>query len=111
METKAVARSVRMSPKRARLVINLVRGKKVSEAEAILINQTQKAAPIILKVLKSAEANAVNNLGLESENLYIKEAYIGEGSTLKRVRMGSRGNVDRHDHKSCHITIVVTDKN
>jgi len=110
MEARALARGIRVSPKRARLVIDLVRNKKVSDAEAILKNQTQKSALPVYKVLKSAIANAENNLELDPNNLYLKEAYVDNGPTLKRIKMGSRGRVDRHDHKTCHITIVVAEK-
>jgi len=107
MEAKAVARKIRISADKARLVIDLIRGKEIEEARAILNNQTQKASNIILKVLNSAVSNAENNLELDPNNLYIKECYVDEGKTLKRIRPGSRGHVDRHDHRYCHITVIV----
>lgn len=110
MEAKAIAKSVRMSPRRARLVIDLVRGKSVQEAEAILKNQTQKAAKVIYDVLKSATANAENNLQLDPTTLYISHAVVDQGSTMKRMRFESRGHVGRKDHKTSHVTIVVAEK-
>lgn len=110
MEAKAIAKTVRMSPRRAKLVIDLVRGKNVKEAEAILKNQTQKAAEVTYKVLKSAVANAVNNLELDESKLYVKEAYVGQGTTMKRYKPGSRGHIDKHYHKTCHVTVIVAEK-
>ena len=109
MEAKAIAKTVRISPQKARLVIDLIRGKKVGDAAAILKNTTKKAAKIIEKVLFSAIANAENNLGLKKENLFVKEALVDEGATLKRIYFGSRSHIDRNDHKTSHVTIVVAE--
>ena len=111
MEAKAIAKDVRIAPRKARLVIDLVRNKSVIEADTILANINKEAARLIRKVLTSAVANAENNLGLNKNNLYVKEAYINEGQTLKRMKFGSRGHVDTIKKRSSHITLVVSEKN
>ena len=111
MEAKAIAKTVRIAPRKARLVIDLIRNKSVIEADYILNNLNKEAARIIHKVLKSAVANAENNLGLDKNNLYVKEAYVNEGQTMKRARMGSRGHVDPIKKRTSHITVVVSEKN
>ena len=111
MEAKAIAKGVRTVPRKARLVIDLIRGKSVKDADVILKNLNKESARIIRKVLISATANAENNQGLNKENLYVKEAFINEGRTLKRMRFGSRGHVDPIKKRTSHITIVVSDKN
>ena len=109
-EAKAVAKTIRIAPRRARLIIDLIRGKNVSDAYAILRNQPQKAARVIEKVLKSATSNAVNNLKLNEVNLYIKTCYVDEGIVMKRAKMDSRGHVGRNDHKTSHITVIVSER-
>ncbi len=111
MEAKAIAKDVRIAPRKARLVIDLIRNKNVIEADTILSNINKEAARLIHKVLTSAVANAENNLGLDKTKLYVKEAYINEGQTLKRMKFGSRGRVDPIKKRSSHITIVVSEKN
>jgi len=109
MEARAIAKNVKIAPRKARLVIDLVRGKNVVEADIILANLNKEAARLIRKVLTSAVANAENNLGLDKEKLVIKQAYIDEGITLKRMKFGSRGHVDPIKKRTSHITIVVSD--
>lgn len=111
MEARAIAKGVRIPPRKARLVIDLIRGKNVQEADKILNNLNKEAARLIRKVLTSAVANAENNLGLKKENLYVKEAYVDEGRTLKRFKFGSRGHIDPIKRRSSHITIIVSEKN
>ena len=110
MEARAIAKNVKIAPRKARLVIDLVRGKDVIEADIIISNLNKEAARLIRKVLTSAVANAENNLGLDKENLFVSEAYINEGITLKRMKFGSRGHVDPIKKRTSHITIVVSDK-
>ena len=110
MEARAIAKGVRIPPRKARLVIDLVRGKDVVEADKILNNINKEAARLIRKVLTSAVANAENNLGLDKTKLYVKEAYVNEGQTLKRMKFGSRGHVDPIKKRTSHITIVVSDE-
>jgi len=110
MEAKAIAKNVKIAPRKARLSIDLIRDKSVIEADKILSNLNKEAARSIRKVLTSAVANAENNKDLNKENLYVKEAYINEGVTLKRMRFGSRGHVDPIKKRQSHITIVVGEK-
>ena len=109
MEARAIAKNVRIAPRKARLVIDLIRGKSVTEADIILSNLNKEAARLIRKVLTSATANATNNLGLNQEDIKVKEAYINEGLVMKRMKFGSRGHVDPIKKRTSHITIVVSD--
>ena len=111
MEARAIAKEVRTVPRKARLVIDLIRGKSVKEADIILKNLNKESARLIRKVLISATANAENNLNLNKDNLYVKEAFINEGRTLKRMRFGSRGHVEPIKKRTSHITIVVSERN
>lgn len=111
MEAKAIAKGIRIPARKARLVIDLIRGKDVIEADKILNNMNKEAARIIRKVLTSAVANAENNLGLDKEKLVVTEAYVNEGPTMKRMRFGSRGHVDPIKKRTSHITVVVSEKN
>ncbi len=111
VEAKAVLKTVRIAPRKTRLIIDLIRGKNVDEARAILANQPQRAARVIEKVLNSSIANAVNNLNLDENNLYVKTCFVDEGMVLKRAKMDSRGHIGRNDHKTSHITIVVSERN
>src|SRR5690625_3029954 len=86
MQAKAVAKSVRIAPRKVGLVIDLIRGKNVGEAIAILQHTQRGASPTIEKVLKSAIANAEHNYEMDTDNLVISEAYVNEGATLKRFR-------------------------
>ncbi len=109
MEARAIAKGVRIAPRKTRLVIDLIRGKNVNEADEILSNLNKEAARVIKKVLTSAVANAENNLGLDKENLYVSEAYVNEGQTMKRFKFGSRGHIDPIKRRTSHITVVVSD--
>lgn len=110
MEAKATHKGARIAPRKARLVIDLIRGKDVAEAKTILANLNKEASRLISKVLNSAVANATNNLELAEETLYVKEAYINEGRTLKRGRAGAKGRPDPILKRSSHITVVVAQK-
>ncbi len=110
MEVKAIAKGIRIAPRKARLVIDLIRDKSVIEADNILKNLNKEAARLIHKVLVSAVANAENNNELSKENLYVKKAFIDEGQTLKRIKFGSRGHVDPIKRRTSHITIILSDE-
>ena len=110
MEAKAIAKGLRIPPRKCRLVVDLIRGKSVIEADTILKNMNKEAARLTIKVLTSAVANAENNLGLDKTKLYVKEAYVNEGQTLKRMKFGSRGHVDPIKKRTSHITVVVSDE-
>ena len=111
MEARAIAKGVRIAPRKARLTIDLIRGKDVAQADIILANLNTKASRLIRKVLVSATANAENNLELNKENLYVSEAYINEGKTMKRGRAGAKGRPDPILKRTSHITVVVSEKN
>ena len=110
MEGKAIAKSVRISPIKARLVIDLIRGKKVDEAVTILENRNKKSSGIVLKVLNSAVANAVNNFKLDQNKLYVKEARVDAGPVMKRVMFDSRSHIGHKDRRTSHIVVVVAEK-
>jgi len=110
MQAKAVARRVRIAPRKARLVVDLIRGKQVGEAVAIL-NFTQKAAsPIVGKVLKSAMANAEHNYDMDVNNLVVAQAFVDEGPTMKRFRPRAMGRASQINKRTSHITIVLSEK-
>lgn len=110
MDVKAVLRNERISPIKLRLMVDLIRGKDVNSALNILTNYNSKPARIVKKVLDSAIANAVNNNNLDKDKLYVKEAIVDMGSTLKRRVPGSRGGVDKFYHRRSHVTIVVAER-
>lgn len=109
METYAKHKSAMIKPRKARMTLDLIRGKKVNDAEGILENTNTLASRLILKVLKSATANATNNLGLKKEDLIISECFINAGPIYKRIKFGSRTKVDRRDKRTSHITVKVSD--
>lgn len=111
MEARAIAKSVRIAPRKARLVIDLVRGLDVKEAQAVLIFTNRAASPVILKLINSAVANAENNHGMDTSNLYVKEAYVSEGMTLKRLLPRAKGKGDIINKRTSHITVVVAERN
>ena len=104
MEAYAMHKMAIVAPRKARMTLDLIRGKKVSDARAILKNTNTKSSRLIIKVLESATANAVNNLGLKEENLFVSECFINPG-----VKFGSRTKVDRRDKRTSHITVKVSD--
>ena len=110
MEAKAIAKTQKITARKARLVIDLIRNKTMEQAEAILKGFNNKASVLITKVLNSAVANAVNNHQMEKEKLYVKKAYVNEGQTMKRMRIGSRTNVDPILKRTSHITVIVSDE-
>ncbi|MBQ2640015.1 MAG: 50S ribosomal protein L22 [Bacilli bacterium] len=111
MEAKAIARKLRVSPIRARLVADMIRGKSTSEALNILANLNNKSARLTEKVLKSAIANAVHNENADENTLYVKEARVDAGSVMKRHFFDSRSHIGHRDHRTSHIIIVVATKN
>ncbi len=110
MDVKATAKTVRVSPRKARLVLDLVRGKKVEEALAILKFTPNQAAAAIEKVVKSAAANATNNNQLNADDLYIKACYADEGVTMKRFMPRAKGSAAQILKRTSHITVVVSDE-
>ena len=110
MEARAIAKYVRMSPMKVGVVLDLIRGKNVNEAFAILQYTPKEAAVVINKVLKSAVANAENNHDLNVENLYVAETFVGAGPTLKRFRPHAQGRAFRINKRTSHITVVVKER-
>lgn len=110
MEARAIAKSIRISPIRTRITIDLIRGKDIDEAQAILSNINKKSARIIKKVLDSAISNAVNNNGADINTLYIKEARVDAGPVMKRHFFDSRSHIGHRDRRTSHIIIVVATK-
>lgn len=110
MQTQAVLKFVRLSPQKARLVADLVRGKKVDEAINTLKFSNQRAAGIIQKVLESAIANAENNDGADVDELKVREIFVDEGPVMKRIQPRAKGRADRIEKRTSHITIRVGDE-
>jgi len=110
MEARATARYVRMSPRKARQVVDLIRSKDVGEALAILSVTPQAASSVVEKVVKSAMANAENNYDMDPDLLYVAECYVDQGPIIKRFRPRARGMADRIRKRTSHITVVLQEK-
>lgn len=110
MEAKAIARHMRLTPRKARLVADLVRSKNVNDALTILKFTNKKAAPIIDKVLKSAIANAVNNFEMDEEKLYVSKILIDAGPLIKRMKPRAMGKADIIHKKTSHVTVTVSER-
>ena len=110
MEVKATAKTVRISPRKVRLVLDLIRGKDIEQALAILKFTPNHAAIAINKVLKSAIANATNNFELSEETLFVKACYANEGVTLKRFMPRAKGSATEILKRTSHITVVVDER-
>ena len=109
MESKAIAKTVRIAPRKVRLVLDLVRGKKVGEALGILEFTPRAASLPVAKVIKSAAANAEHNYGMNVEDLVVSQAFANEGPTLKRFRPRAKGSASVINKRTSHITIVLSD--
>ncbi|MBD9105088.1 50S ribosomal protein L22 [bacterium] len=110
MEARAIAKTLRVSPIKARLVVDLIRGKNVNDALDILNNMNKKPARLTKKVLESAISNAVNNNGAKQEELYVKEARVDAGPVMRRHMFDSRSHIGHNDKRTSHIVIVVATK-
>ena len=111
MAVKAESRYVRISPQKARLVINLIRGQKANDAIIVLRTTNKRIAPSVEKVLKSAIANAQNlSEGVDVDNLYVSEAYVNEGPRQKRIRPAPMGRAYRYQRRLSHIVVKVAEK-
>ena len=110
MEAKAVAKYVRISSRKVRQVVDLIRGKKVSEALAILQFTPKGSTESVTKVLKSAVANAEHNLDLSADELFVNAIYVDQGPTLKRIKPRAMGRADQIRKRTSHITVVVGEK-
>ncbi len=110
MEAKAIVRHVRIAPRKAQLVVDLVRGKNIDEALAILKYTPKAAAPIIEKLVKSAVANAENNYNMDADRLYISDIYANQGPTMKRFRPRAMGRATTIRKRTSHIGVVLKEK-
>jgi len=110
MEARAVAKYVKMSPLKVRRVAQMIRGQRVSEAQAMLKFTPTRAARVLEKVLNSAVANAENNLELDRDELVVARAYVDKGPSMKRMQPRARGRADILTKRSSHVTVVVADR-
>jgi large subunit ribosomal protein L22 len=111
MEAKAEARYIRVSPQKARLVVDLIRGQKAGEAITLLRAANKRIAPTVEKVLRSAIANAENrSTDVDVDSLVVTEAYVNEGPRMKRVRPAPMGRAYRYQRRSAHIVVKVGEK-
>ena len=110
MEAKAVAKYVRIAPRKVRVVMDLIRGKNVAEAFAILKFTPKAGADVIEKVLKSAVANAENNFDMDVDKLYVSTAFVDQGPTLKRIHPRSRGQAFKILKRTAHVTVIVEER-
>ena len=109
-EVRAQAKYVRMSPRKARLVAEHIRGRSVPEARAVLAFTSREAAEVLQKVLQSAVSNAEANHGIAEERLYVKATYVDGGPVMKRWRARARGRVARIRKRTCHITVQLAER-
>ena len=110
MEVTASLKGLRVSPRKARLVVDTVRGKRVMDAIAISHFLPQKTAVELERLLKSVAANAENNYDLDPEDLWIKEIYADDGPRFKRFKARARGRVGRIQRRTCHISVIAEDR-
>ena len=110
MEVRAVARIVRLSPRKARLIMDQIRGKQVEEAINLLSFAPQKSAFVIKKLVNSAVANAEQNNELDVDKLYIKRVFADQGPSLKRFRARALGRASRIRKRTSHLTVVLGEK-
>ena len=106
-EARAISKNVRCTPRKARLVLDLVRGKDVKAALGILANVNRAASEPVSKTIRSAAANAINNFGMDESSLYISEIYATDGMRIKRFIPRAKGSASGLVKRCCHITVVV----
>ena len=110
MEAKAIANTIRITPRKARLVVDLIRNKDVAEAKAILKLTNKQATEVVYKVLNSVVANAEHNYNMDVNNLYVKTAYVTDGVRMKRMLPRAKGRGDVIQKRTCNITVIVAEK-
>ena len=110
LEAKAIAKYVRISPRKIKPVTDLIRGKNVDEALAILAFTPRAGAPVLEKVIKSAKANAENNHNMDSDKLYVADVYANQGPTLKRFRAASKGSGVKILKRTSHVGVVIKER-
>ena len=109
-EARAIAKYIRISPRKVRQVIDLIRGKRVRDALAILKFTPKRASTAIEKVIKSAAANAENNLEMNKDDLFVAEAFVDQGPSLRRYNPRAMGRADLIKRRTSHVTVVVREK-
>ena len=109
-QTRARAKYIRIAPRKVRLVVDLIRGKRIGEALAILKFTPRGASPVVEKVLRSAIANAENNHNMDVDQLFVKEIFVDAGPTLKRFHPRAQGRAYSIMKRTSHITVVVAEK-
>jgi large subunit ribosomal protein L22 len=109
-EAKAIAKYVRIAPRKVRIVMDLIRGKDIADAFAILKFTPKRGATLIEKVLKSAVANAENNFDMDADKLFVSTCFVDQGPTMKRYHPRSRGQAFSILKHTSHITVVVSEK-
>ena len=110
MEAKAHLRYARISPRKVKIVVDLIRGKDIAAATAILVNTPNAASELVLKLLKSAVANAEANHNMDVEKLYVSQVFACPGPILKRIMPRAQGRAFRINKRTSHITLVVAEK-
>jgi large subunit ribosomal protein L22 len=111
MEARAEARYIRVSPQKARLVVDLIRGLQAGQAITVLRSTNKRIAPTVEKVLRSAIANAENkSTDVDVDRLYVSEAYVNEGPRMKRIRPAPMGRAYRYQRRIAHIVVAVKQK-
>ncbi len=110
MEARAVASHIRIAPRKVRIVVDLIRGKQIGEAFAILKHTPKVASEVVEKVLKSAVANAEHNYDMNADDLFVSQAFVDQGPTLKRIHPRSRGQAFKILKRTSHITLVVKER-
>ena len=110
MESRAILRNARISPRKVQIVLDLIRNQPADKAMAILRHTPKAACEYLEKLLKSAMANAENNHNLDKNKLYVKEAYVNDGPVLKRSVPDSRGRIAKNDHRTSHVTVIVAER-
>ena len=111
MEAKAHLKYARISPRKVKIVLDLIRGKDVATAMAILKNTPKSASEYLTKLLRSAVANAENNFNMDASKLFVSECFVCPGPTLKRIRPRAQGRAFRINKRTSHVTIAVSEKN
>ncbi len=109
-KAKAVAKFIRIAPRKVRLVVDLIRGKRVGEAISILRHTPKAASPVVEKLINSAIANAEHNYEMDTKQLLISEIYVDQGPTLKRFMPRAMGRASSIFKRTSHITVVLTEK-
>ena len=110
MEAKAIHKFARISPRKVKIVCDMIRGKDVATAEALMKATPKAGCELVLKVLNSAAANAENNFNMDPDKLYVKETYAAPGPILKRGQARAHGRMYRINKRTSHITVVVAEK-